>query len=207
MLSIRTQSILPLAQLALCVACANAVGQSASPSFATSELERLRGNAIGQGYTADSINAQALIGARPLVGIQGVGSGGVVTSSLGRNSGGSPRKAATFDSFGGRTTSSKPFSSVSSSPTISPYLNLFRQNLDDNTDNYNTLVRPQLQQQQINQNFQREAQAITRHVQSLSAKPAFNPQGSEQYLPTGHPTGFMNYSHFYPSASTRRPRQ
>ncbi|WP_146583572.1 hypothetical protein [Posidoniimonas polymericola] len=120
----------------------------------------------------------------------------------------STRSAATFNSFGGGGSNSKPFSSASRGPVVSPYLNLFREDLSDGgaADNYNTLVRPQLQQQQINQSLQLETQAIDRRVRSISAKPAFNPQGSPNQSPTGHPTGFMYYSHFYPAFAQQRGR-
>ena len=49
------------------------------------------------------------------------------------------------------------FRPVSSSPTVSPYLNLFREDFDGGGDfNYQTLVRPQFQQMATNQQFQRQ---------------------------------------------------
>ena len=47
----------------------------------------------------------------------------------------------------------KPFSGFSQGPTVSPYLNLFRTDANGSVNplNYNTLVEPQLRQQQLNQ--------------------------------------------------------
>jgi hypothetical protein len=102
---------------------------------------------------------------------------------------------------------SKPFAGYTPEPTVSPYLNLFREDLEGNSDlNYNTLVRPMLQQQQFNQQVQRQSMELARRLQSLSAQSDFNPEGSKSQYPTGHQTTFMYYGHYYPSANTR-PRR
>jgi hypothetical protein len=86
-------------------------------------------------------------------------------------------------------------------PTVSPYLNLLRGNTGP-VPNYHSLVRPQLQQQAINQ----QQRAINLKQQSLSQA---NQQGIQrvqqglfelrqsQASPTGTGGGFMNFSHFY----------
>ena len=101
---------------------------------------------------------------------------------------------------------SKPFSSVSSSPTVSPYLNLFRDDLDGSGDfNYQTLVRPQLNQLQLNQQFQNQNVELNRRVQAISAQRNYaNPAGSEQIYPTGHPTAFGYHGRYYPALSGGR---
>ncbi|HEX5470439.1 MAG TPA: hypothetical protein VFW73_01055 [Lacipirellulaceae bacterium] len=99
----------------------------------------------------------------------------------------------------------KPFSGFSQGPTISPYLNLFRNDLSGNTGlNYSTLVQPLLQQEQVNRQQQREDMQLSRRLQSITAQPAFNPQGSKQEYPTGHQTVFQYYDHYY---SNPRPHQ
>ena len=92
-----------------------------------------------------------------------------------------------------------------STPTISPYLDLFRRNTGD-LPNYHTFVRPKLQtraafQQQAGQfrSLQRQLGGLQRQFSSLE-----NPHVS----PTGIGGGFMNFSHFYstPTATGRRRR-
>lgn len=80
-------------------------------------------------------------------------------------------------------------------PTISPYLNLFRPNVGP-VGNYQTLVRPQLNQQANNvrqaqaiQATQRSVERVERQVQTGGATGPISP--------TGHSSSFMNYSHFY----------
>jgi hypothetical protein len=99
----------------------------------------------------------------------------------------------------------KPFANYSPPPTVSPYLNLFRE--DDNgfdDFNYQTLVRPQLQQQQFNQQVQRQNYIINQQLQAMAAQSDFNPQGSQTQAPTGHSTTRMYYGHYYPGFYQRR---
>jgi hypothetical protein len=100
---------------------------------------------------------------------------------------------------------SKPFTGFSQGPAVSPYLNLFR--VDRNGFqgfNYSTLVQPQLQQQQINQQQQRQNLQTTRRLQAIAAQSDYNPQGSREEFPTGHQTVFQYFGHYYPVA---RPTQ
>jgi hypothetical protein len=150
---------------------------------------------VGQGYNVQSLNMIALQNTRdriPYVGQQ---------STRGTASG--PRLP-----FGsGGSSSAKPFTSFSPEPTVSPYLNLFREDFEGNSDlNYNTLVRPQLQQQAVNQQVQRQAQDLQRQLQSVAAQSDFNPQGAKDVYPTGHQTVFRYYGHYYPTMGRQRRR-
>jgi hypothetical protein len=86
--------------------------------------------------------------------------------------------------------------------TATPYLNLIRRG--NPAINYYGLVRPQA-------NFQAEMQALQQRINS--AQREIDARGETNGLPaTGHPTYFMNYSHYYPAygtpgmAPTGRPR-
>jgi len=95
---------------------------------------------------------------------------------------------------------SKPFSNYSSQPTVSPYLNLFRNDLNGQSDlNYQTLVRPQLQQQQVNSQLQKQDLQAARKLQSIAAQADFNPSGSRDEFPTGHQTAFSYLGHYFPA--------
>jgi hypothetical protein len=72
--------------------------------------------------------------------------------------------------------------------------------------NYNTLVRPQLQQQQINRQVQRQGMEFARQLQSVAAQSDFNPQGSKDMYPTGHQTVYRYFGHYYPTAGRTRGR-
>jgi hypothetical protein len=105
------------------------------------------------------------------------------------------------------TRSSKPFSSVQSAPTVSPYLNLFRTDLQGGGNfNYSTLVQPQLQQQQLNQQLERQNQQTNRRLQSIAAQADYNYQGAKDQYPTGHQTTFGYTGHYYPPAQVKQKR-
>ncbi|WP_442482369.1 hypothetical protein [Aeoliella sp. SH292] len=95
---------------------------------------------------------------------------------------------------------SKPFSGITNSPTVSPYMNLFNDSITgDNDFNYQTLVRPQLQQQQFNQQVQRQAAQLNQRMSALSARNDYNVTGNQEVMPTGHSATFRYHSRFYPA--------
>lgn len=180
--------------------------------FAARELGRLRARSIGRGYSGSQINRNTLSRSFARVPDYGVADRSVLPNasrsaqsllSSPVTSTGPPRSSAAR--FGtGSPLSSKPFSNAVPTPTVSPYLNLFREDItDDVLPNYNTLVRPQLQQQAFNEQVRRQEQSTNRRIQALSSQPAFNPQGSIYQAPTGHSTSFFNLGRFYPSAGRR----
>ena len=166
--------------------------RSSRGGHAGRELRSLYRSDVGQGFTIASQNALAMQRAQarvPYVGQSTTASGPNNRISLGL----SPSRT------------SKPFANTSSRPTVSPYLNLFREDLGGTNDfNYHTLVRPQLQQQQVNRQVQDQARATSQRVQQLSARSAFNAQGSQNQSPTGHQTVFGYYGRYYPGLSGRR---
>lgn len=153
---------------------------------AAREMATIYQSDIGNGYSVQSLNSIALSNARARTGYSGNPGGG---------SGVQPK----INYQSGPVSTAKPFSGFSPSPTTSPYLNLFREDFAGNSDlNYNTLVRPQLQQQAFNQQVQRQSQDMSRRMQAMAAQPDFNPQGDKNQLPTGHTTTFGYYGHFHP---------
>jgi hypothetical protein len=134
--------------------------------------------------------------------------GGMGTAVRAPSSLSSPRRQAA--SFGAGTVgtaagpTSKPFAGVTPSPTVSPYMNLFRTDLGGNDDlNYQTLVQPQLRQQDFNRQFSVQEQQLNRRVQALSARNPYAAQGSPNMMPTGHGATHRYYSHFYPQLNRR----
>ena len=114
-----------------------------------------------------------------------------------------PRQSASFGVGSGSST--KPFSVLSSQPAVSPYLNLFRESFDGSDDlNYQTLVRPQLQQQSFNRQVEQQAMALNRQITAMGAKNAYNMTGNQGAMPTGHTATFQYRSHFYPQQQKRR---
>lgn len=206
-MAIRSRSIFVVLAggLAVALGASTAAAQADLSSYTRTEVGRLRNQSLGSDLKATQISNRTLrqgvqVG---IPGVRTLANPGSFSSSFGT------RRAASFDSFGSRSGGAKPFSSVSRGPTVSPYLNLFvgtdgLAGDDEVALNYQTLVKPQIRQQEINQSFQLQQQALNRRVQQLSARPAFDPRGSQTQSPTGHPTAFFNHSHFYPSAGGQR---
>jgi len=156
--------------------------------YAGRELSSIYRQGVGTGYTGQSLNQIAMRSAQASVPYVGQSTRSR-PSDLGLGSG----------------QVSKPFTSYSASPTVSPYLNLFREDLDGDSDlNYQTLVQPMLQQQRFNEQMQRQGIEIAQRLQSIAAQPDYNPQGSQSMYPTGHKTVFNYLGHFYPAPARRR---
>jgi len=204
--SIRTLALvfgvtLLLATTAIAQQTSSGVGRPKSDvgGFAGNEMRNIYREGVGQGFTSRSLQNLDMATSRdrvPYVG-QSVGQGSISSGGGGASLSLAPRR------------SSKPFSNISSSPTVSPYLNLFREDLDGMSDlNYHTLVRPQFQQLQTNQRLQDENLQLNRRVQAISAQSDYkNQAGSESLYPTGHQTAFGYHGRYYPGMNVRRPKQ
>lgn len=84
-------------------------------------------------------------------------------------------------------------------PTISPYLNLLR-NDNGTLPNYYSLVRPQLNQQRFDNRILSETQSQAKAVRSLSSVSGENLVGPTGTASTfGNRSHFLNRSHFYRS--------
>src|SRR4051812_4544492 len=116
--------------------------------------------------------------------------------------------AATFG-VGAGSLRNKPFSTLQPQSPVSPYLNLFRTDSNGavNQFNYSTLVQPQLQQQQVNEQLQRQNLQNSRRLQQIAAQPQLNPQGSKEEYPTGHQTVFSYKSHYYATPQRHAKKQ
>ncbi len=98
----------------------------------------------------------------------------------------------------------KPFTYVQDTPTVSPYQNLYREDLGDAAPNYYSIVKPQLDQNNFQRQQQLRNQQVSRQMQDLQSQSPYAPQGSRQIMPTGHGTIYGYYSHFYPNMRRRR---
>lgn len=85
-------------------------------------------------------------------------------------------------------------------PSVSPYLNLLNNNPTGTATPYQSLVRPQLEQQRVNQQQQQTIQGLQQHLRSQARA---NVGGAGIERGTGHQSVFMNYLHYYPGLSRR----
>jgi len=95
-----------------------------------------------------------------------------------------------------------PFSQIYRRPTVSPYIQLQQQGMNplQNQNVYQTMVQPQLQQQQQQITQLQQARQMTKmqnQVQQIQRDTSAR-QVDESIRPTGHRATFQNLSHFYP---------
>jgi hypothetical protein len=154
----------------------------AQTGFAQSEINRLGAVSNPGTYSADRIRTSTIANTVP-GNIRGFTSSNLLSGALARPN--------------------KPFSSISRGPSVTPYLAL-EQPFSNSATNYYTLVRPQLEQQRINQQMQRQTELMQRQISQVSAQPPMNPAGSQLIAPTGHPAVYMNYGGYYQTPAPRR---
>jgi hypothetical protein len=97
-----------------------------------------------------------------------------------------------------------------STPTVSPYLNLFQNNrgngpLNRALPNYYSLVRPQLDQNQFNRAQLQVQQQQNQSIQQLQAGVGFLAQQQTGQAITGHNSWFRNTSQYYSRGGASRP--
>ena len=100
-----------------------------------------------------------------------------------------------------------PFSQIYRRPTVSPYIQLQQQGMNplQNQNVYQTMVQPQLQQQQQQITQLQQARQMTKmqnQVQQIQRDTSAR-QLDESIRPTGHRATFQNLSHFYPPQRQR----
>lgn len=103
----------------------------------------------------------------------------------------------------------QPFTNIQQSPTVSPYLNLSNGANRGQATNYQSLVRPLLQQQQTNQQQARQIQHLAQAQKDLTTG-GLTQQArgvATSIRGTGHVAGFMINGNYFPQAqiSTNDP--
>jgi hypothetical protein len=101
----------------------------------------------------------------------------------------------------------RPFDTTSRRPSVSPYMNLVN-NQTGQATNYQSLVRPQLDQQNYNAQSASAIKSLQRGQSKGSGSGGKSAPGGQnskssaegnlKLRPTGHASSRENYSHFYP---------
>ena len=145
-------------------------------------------------YMGSSADPQLTNQARQAIGAYGGGAAALATlSQMPRRpevvSGGSPVAPRGSD---------KPFQTVFRDPTVSPYLNLYRDETNSEAaPNYFSLVRPQLDQIETNRNQVRELQQITRQMQNAMPGVVNPRQAPAAGSSPGRVAHFMDTGQYY----------
>ncbi len=174
---------------------------STTGGYAGSEMENIYRQDVGSGYTTSSVIRSTLVNSRVHAPYAGSGPAAIRGPRIGLGV--------------GTSAVNKPFSNYTPPPTVSPYLNLFRDDFRNGPlPNYQALVRPLQQQQETNQNQQRLLLQQNQALRQLNT----NIQDVERRAATGRlvaPTGrgawfrrparsagYLNTSRFYSQSGT-----
>jgi hypothetical protein len=155
----------------------------AQSGFAATEIGRLANSSNPAAYSASRLVTSAMTPPRPSGGLGHFNPGSVSTAAMGR--------------------ANKPFSSISKGPSVTPYLALDNPFTSPATSYY-TQIRPQLEQQRVNQQQERQNQLMQRQISQYTAIRPFDPTGSEMRAPTGHASVYMNLGGYYQMPQRRR---
>jgi hypothetical protein len=94
---------------------------------------------------------------------------------------------------------SRPFDTQSRRPSVSPYMNLVNNSNAGASTNYQSLVRPQLDQQNFNSHSASAIKNLQRSVDSPARSKAGTDGSNAKLRSTGHAASRQHYSHFYPT--------
>jgi hypothetical protein len=97
----------------------------------------------------------------------------------------------------------KPFSNSGGRPSVTPYLGLSAP-FSSTAEQYYTQVRPQLQQQRVNQQMAARNAQMQQQLNSLATQATLASASNEDLVPTGHVAAFMNYGGYYTPVDMRR---
>ena len=97
----------------------------------------------------------------------------------------------------------KPFSNLRSGPSVTPYLGLSSP-FTSAGSNYYQFVRPQQEQQRINDQLDQRNAMLQHQLNSISAHPPYEVTGDSHQAPTGHASVYMNTGSYYPQSQQPR---
>lgn len=91
----------------------------------------------------------------------------------------------------------KAFSGYRPTSGVSPWLNMFRRDSLGTVDNYTTLVRPQLDQRYLNQQFGQDIGGLERNARMQGYNLMQQNQQQRSLQGVGTPQFYMNYGNYY----------
>ncbi len=98
----------------------------------------------------------------------------------------------------------KPFQNKRNAPTISPYLNLFREENNQYLPNYHAYVRPQREIRRSYRHQEAEISRLQQRVQTVSYGASVGANTQQGAPSTGHSTRYFNTAGFYAPVNVKR---
>ncbi len=193
--TIKKLSFLALATILACAFATESWAQSATSStgFGATALANIRNRSTGNGaFTTEGIQTRLRNRSAARPGVQGINQ----KNFLGTGS--TPLSRA-----------SKPFSTVTRGPAVSPYLALSSRGASGSS--YQSIIRPQQRKQRESQKQQAFAIRRQHQLNQAAARAPYSTTGDENSAPTGHAAvfqslgSFQNTGGYFPPPS--RPKQ
>lgn len=93
--------------------------------------------------------------------------------------------------------SEKAFSGYKATSGVSPYMNLFRRDSLGTIDNYTSLVRPELEQRNVNQQYGRDIRGLERDTRMQGSSLQQLNKETRTLQGVGTPQFYQNYGNYY----------
>ena len=172
-----TAKMFTAAALTVCVAVQAQAQQQAN--YSQTQMNALKNRNSAAAYSSQSIKSQVFNSVVPQYSFSSVNRGMFKGAMTG------PGK-------------SKPFSHVNQGPNASPYLGLLADNpFTSTTTNYFNHVRPQIEQQKVNEKLMQQNLKMQQQLTAAAAQPPYSATGSEDRAPTGHAAVYQNNGGVY----------
>jgi hypothetical protein len=95
------------------------------------------------------------------------------------------------------------FNNYTRKPSVSPYMQLLN-NQTGTATNYQSLVRPQLDQRSFNQQSSSAIRQLQKGGGGTAGSSKSGVEGNKKLRSTGHVVSTENYSHYFPGMKPRR---
>lgn len=152
--------------------------------YTTNQVNQFKTRSSASGFTSERMSKAVINSAVPRYNFSTVNQG-ALRGAIGPV-GGRPAGSA----IGSRP---KPFANANTGPSTSPYLGLLSDTpFTSTTTNYFTKVRPQIEQQKMNEKLMAQNMQLQQKLQAAASQGPYSTTGSEDRAPTGHAAVYMN---------------
>lgn len=154
--------------------------------YTTAQINQFKTRNSASGFTSQRMSSSVFNRTVPRYNFSSVNQG-VLRSATGSSMGGSPTG-----------TQQKPFANANMGSSTSPYMGLLADTpFTSTTTNYFNKVRPQIEQQRMNEKLMSQNMRLQQQLQAVAAKGPYDPTGAENRAPTGHAAAYMNNGGVY----------
>lgn len=153
--------------------------QALHAQYANARLNSLYNRNSMENYTVERVQQRAISRAIRPTGVQGVN-----------------RQTYAPSYLNDMSQKRKPFAGVDRGPAVSPYLtltNALNNPFSTTSTDYYNIVRPQQQQERINQRVAQQQYIQQKKLNQVAAQGPYSITGDDELAPTGHGSGFMQF--------------